>query len=452
MTNLPRTSFDRLLQDAQRSSRAIDDLYCSRTIFEETSRRRKMLEELSGPRSLLDEARRTHRALNELRQGGVVREALATKRLFDDLGSSSWRGAREQARSTWSALRALDADTTGRSFGQTANFEHRRYLEASALRAGAEAASVLHEAMLGKGRFSDLLSDYREMGLRNSEAVAQMRAYRDRSEFGARISEQVAALTGSWAGTALEARRLAQSRRAGDSLLQDPYWQRLARSLEELTKPLGSLIDESRLVELNRRRPRDWLETVKADERFWSEATAQIEGLGESRDGIARRLLDLVQSVTAHLWANTKDKSKRLNLFDLVNLLGTLVGLAVFLGQFGEARTPEAADGQPEASALEAPLTEAMAILERSIAAVTAWMEIQASEHLGKLSRAETRGQAMVRSGPGTSFPRLVRLPAGAALAVRERRIRWRLVVYRDPLTGSLEEGWISAGMIEELE
>ncbi|MFD1960456.1 SH3 domain-containing protein [Novosphingobium panipatense] len=49
--------------------------------------------------------------------------------------------------------------------------------------------------------------------------------------------------------------------------------------------------------------------------------------------------------------------------------------------------------------------------------------------------RREPQGKAQI----------LMRGDAGTLLAVKDSRGKWRLVVYRDPLTDQLSEGWVFA-------
>jgi hypothetical protein len=63
--------------------------------------------------------------------------------------------------------------------------------------------------------------------------------------------------------------------------------------------------------------------------------------------------------------------------------------------------------------------------------------------------RGELKRIAPIRRDPQVKAPILMRGAAGMQVAVKESLGRWRLVIYRDPLTNQLSEGWIFAPAID---
>lgn len=64
-------------------------------------------------------------------------------------------------------------------------------------------------------------------------------------------------------------------------------------------------------------------------------------------------------------------------------------------------------------------------------------------EYVASLPRGELARKANIRSGPSGSAARIMVADAGTLIAVVKSEKRWRLVVYRDPLTEQLAQGWV---------
>ena len=64
-------------------------------------------------------------------------------------------------------------------------------------------------------------------------------------------------------------------------------------------------------------------------------------------------------------------------------------------------------------------------------------------EYVASLPRGELARKANIRSGPSGSAARIMVADAGTPIAVVKSEKRWRLVVYRDPLTEQLAQGWV---------
>lgn len=72
--------------------------------------------------------------------------------------------------------------------------------------------------------------------------------------------------------------------------------------------------------------------------------------------------------------------------------------------------------------------------------------------YISTLSRAELKRSAIIRAEPRRDGRALVRADEGEALALVEKQGKWRLVAFRDPLTGQLAQGWVYGANVTEFE
>jgi hypothetical protein len=72
--------------------------------------------------------------------------------------------------------------------------------------------------------------------------------------------------------------------------------------------------------------------------------------------------------------------------------------------------------------------------------------------YVADLSRAELKRTTPIRREPQGKAPVLMVGNAGMLLAVKESRGKWRLVVYRDPLSDQLSQGWVYAQAVQLLD
>lgn len=72
--------------------------------------------------------------------------------------------------------------------------------------------------------------------------------------------------------------------------------------------------------------------------------------------------------------------------------------------------------------------------------------------YVADLPRAELRRRAIIRAEPNADGRALMRAPKGTLLAIVRTERRWRLAVYRDPLTDALVQGWIHAPAVRLLD
>lgn len=72
--------------------------------------------------------------------------------------------------------------------------------------------------------------------------------------------------------------------------------------------------------------------------------------------------------------------------------------------------------------------------------------------YVADLPRAELKRTAIIRAEPSGDGRALIRAPERTLLAIVRTERRWRLVVYRDPLTDQLAQGWLHAPAVRLLD
>lgn len=91
---------------------------------------------------------------------------------------------------------------------------------------------------------------------------------------------------------------------------------------------------------------------------------------------------------------------------------------------------------------------QGMQEIETAIAEASALAELRRIE---ALPRAYVRSAANVREAPAQKAERIARLAQNTMLAIEEKKGRWLRVIYADPLTQELAEGWVWHGSVELL-
>jgi low affinity Fe/Cu permease len=90
--------------------------------------------------------------------------------------------------------------------------------------------------------------------------------------------------------------------------------------------------------------------------------------------------------------------------------------------------------------------------IEEKLDEILAADEAAKNAYVGDYPRGELKRGAAIRREPQGKAQVLMRGDAGTAIAVKESRGKWRLVIYRDPLTDQLSEGWVYASAVELLD
>jgi hypothetical protein len=173
-----------------------------------------------------------------------------------------------------------------------------------------------------------------------------------------------------------------------------------------------------------------------------------LEAMGEAQSpeqsaSLFAALLSVMAAIFSGFHENTV---KELRGVGSVKLLEIFM-LAVAIWQFA---TP--ADLSPAQQKVVAEMQAEFESMEDKLDKILATTEAANEAYVAELPRAELRRSAAIcREGQARARV-LMRGEAGMLLAVKESRGRWRLVVYRDPLTDQLSEGWVHAPAVRMLD
>lgn len=178
------------------------------------------------------------------------------------------------------------------------------------------------------------------------------------------------------------------------------------------------------------------------------EAHRLIEAIGnaESPDqgaSLFAALLTVIAALFARFGENTMNELRNVGAVTLVSVLAGLLGLLPLV------TTPDMSAAEKTAvTEMRAEIASLKDKLEEMQAA-----DMAASEaYVSALPRAELRRAAPIRRDGNATAPMLLRGAPGMLLAIKESKARWRQVVYRDPLTDQLAEGWVHAGAVQLLD
>jgi hypothetical protein len=72
--------------------------------------------------------------------------------------------------------------------------------------------------------------------------------------------------------------------------------------------------------------------------------------------------------------------------------------------------------------------------------------------YVSGLPRAELKRDSAIRREPSGKAPLLMYGHKGMALAVKQSKGQWWLVIYRDALTDQLSEGWVHAPSVQLID
>lgn len=177
------------------------------------------------------------------------------------------------------------------------------------------------------------------------------------------------------------------------------------------------------------------------------EAHRLIEAMGQSDSAEqTASLFGALISVMATLFSGFHENTvKELRGVGAVKLLEIFM-LAVAIWQFA---TPP--DMSPAQKKVVEDMQAEFESLQDKLDEILAATEVVNEAYVAELPRAELKRTAAIRREDRAGATVLMRGEAGMLLAVKESRDRWRLVVYRDPLTDQLSEGWVYAPAVRML-
>jgi hypothetical protein len=178
------------------------------------------------------------------------------------------------------------------------------------------------------------------------------------------------------------------------------------------------------------------------------EAHRLIEAIGqadspEQSAGLFAALVSLMAALFQRFGENTIKEVSGVGAIKLFELFLVVVAVVQWIAP---------PDMSPAEKKIVAEMKVEIETLEQRIASLLAAHEMANEAYVGDLPRAELKRTAPIRREPQGKAPILMRGEANLLLAVKECRGKWRLVVYRDPLSDQLSEGWVYAPSVRLLD
>ncbi|HQV04119.1 MULTISPECIES: SH3 domain-containing protein [unclassified Novosphingobium] len=173
-----------------------------------------------------------------------------------------------------------------------------------------------------------------------------------------------------------------------------------------------------------------------------AEAMANAESPEESAK-LFVAFVTLLASIFGRFKENTVDELRSQGLLGLL-----LIALAIIsLPQF-QSNPVMSQDEQRAYSELQEKVDRIQVGLREIIEAEGALSE----DYVSSLPRAEFIRKANIRAAPSQSSPRILRADAGTQIAILRIENHWNLVVFRDPLTDQISQGWVYESQIARIE
>lgn len=176
---------------------------------------------------------------------------------------------------------------------------------------------------------------------------------------------------------------------------------------------------------------------IAAQQVIEAQELAEALTHAETPDESAKLFVAFVAAIAAIFKAlgdNTLDELRRQGLLGLLVITMTIMALPQL--QPDPGMTAEEQQAYSE-------LQEKVDDLQDSLRELIEAEGELSGEYVASLPRGELARKANIRSGPSGSAARIMVADAGTPIAVVKSEKRWRLVVYRDPLTEQLAQGWV---------
>ncbi len=172
------------------------------------------------------------------------------------------------------------------------------------------------------------------------------------------------------------------------------------------------------------------------------EAIGQADSPAQSASLFAA-FVSLMAAIFARFGENTLKELQGIGAVKLIELF--MLGVAIF--QFAAP-----ADMSPAEKKVVAEMKVEVETLQDKLDKILAANEAANEAYVSNLPRAELKRDAAIRREAQGNAQVLMRGATGMVLAVKQSQGKWRLVVYRDPLTDQLAEGWVYAPAVQLLD
>jgi len=286
------------------------------------------------------------------------------------------------------------------------------------------------------------------------------------------VLRETAASASIWKGMRLATASAVASRPIVDTSVAAKVLSDLHKQITEATRPLSALFDDMRRQQaefgslFSQIDKTHWREFASVTEAFrqsflmhaenvaaWQAGSDGTIGLANALAEIeipqqlpeASALLALFAAIFAavqKLIDNTPGELRSMGLLTASGWLAGIVGLLIAL-QDAPGLTP-----QQERELTEA--HEAIVKVDERLAEMLA-AEAREHEYIAALPKAAVVRPARVREAPNRKARLITRLPNQTVVGIADRHERWVKAVFRDEMTGELQEGWIYGPSVQQL-
>jgi hypothetical protein len=178
------------------------------------------------------------------------------------------------------------------------------------------------------------------------------------------------------------------------------------------------------------------------------EAHRLIEAIGQTDSpeqgaSLFAALLTVIAALFSRFGGNTINELRNIGAIKVIELL------AVALAFMPLVVTP---DMSPAEKKVVAEMKAEVETLKDKLDQIQAANVAANEAYVSNLARAALKRAAPIRRDGNAKAAILLKGPPGMLLAVKQSKDRWRQVVYRDPLTDQLAEGWVYAGAVQLLD
>lgn len=163
------------------------------------------------------------------------------------------------------------------------------------------------------------------------------------------------------------------------------------------------------------------------------EAFAQVDTPEEGAMLFAA-FITLVAALLGHFKGNTVEELRKLGLFGIIGIIAVFISF--FPSDPPQGQTPEQ---QQEFAEMHSQINTLQSQLHDLQKAEDALNDAYVSE----LPRAELVRKSNIRRNPAKGAPKILVAESGTLVAIARSEGRWKLVVFRDPLTDQLSQGWV---------
>lgn len=177
--------------------------------------------------------------------------------------------------------------------------------------------------------------------------------------------------------------------------------------------------------------------------RMTSEQALEVEhlveaiGEAETPEEGTRLLTSALDIIAVMLTGFVQNSRKSLRKFDIFQLMAVLSFVLPLLPRDVPPAQP-VEDGQAYSEVVDQVMT-----LHKKVTDLLAESDRLDEAYVADLPYADLTRRAVFRATPQRGAPVIFKASAGTRLALKETKGRWRLVVFRDPLTESLSQGWV---------